>query len=168
MNVVRQRLLHTIRGGDVPSETLKRNVLELDKKRKMRKSKSKDQFIVTVPESMSYLDTVTFPMVVFAVGVAAFAKLLMTFDESRSQELLERKMMKAPDGQGSVRMLTREEWEKVRELRPRTPYESMLARPNARIRTGEPLHLEDIKDWTIDVLMDATSRVEEYGKHGSK
>lgn len=62
------------------------------------------------------------------------------YDESRSQELLERKMMKAPAGQGTVRMLTREEWEKFREIRPRTPFESKLARPNARMRTGEPLH----------------------------
>nr|GFB42869.1 hypothetical protein [Tanacetum cinerariifolium] len=40
-------------------------------------------------------------------------------------------------------MLTREEWEEFREVRPRTPFESKLARPNARIRTGEPLHLYD-------------------------
>jgi len=38
-------------------------------------------------------------------------------------------------------MLTREEWEEIREVRPRTPFESKLARPNARIRTEEPLRL---------------------------
>lgn len=38
-------------------------------------------------------------------------------------------------------MLTREEWDEIREVRPRTPFESKLARPNARIRTGEPLHM---------------------------
>ena len=54
--------------------------------------------------------------------------------------MIERKIKNAPPGQGSVRMLTREEWEEVREVRPRTPFESKLARPNARIRTGEPLH----------------------------
>jgi len=43
-------------------------------------------------------------------------------------------------GQGTVRMLSREEWEEMREVRPRTPFESKLARPNARIRTGEPVH----------------------------
>lgn len=37
-------------------------------------------------------------------------------------------------------MLSREEWEEIRDVRPRTPFESKLARPNARIRTGEPLH----------------------------
>ena len=38
-------------------------------------------------------------------------------------------------------MLTREEWEEIQEVRPRTPFESKLARPNARIRTGEKLHM---------------------------
>lgn len=76
MNGVRQRLLHTLRGGS-PSETLRRKALELEKKRKMRKSKSKDQFIVPVPESLSYLDTATMPMIVVAVGVVFFAKFLM-------------------------------------------------------------------------------------------
>ncbi|XP_057435798.1 uncharacterized protein LOC130728360 [Lotus japonicus] len=168
MNGVRRRLLHTLCGGDVPTEALKRRALELEKKRKMRRSKTKDQFIVTVPESLSYLDTATMPMVVFAVGVACFAKILMMLDESREQELLERKIKNAPAGQGTVRMLTREEWEKVREIRPRTPFESKFSRPNSRIRSGEPLHLDDLKDWTTDVFMDAVSRIEEYGKQGSK
>ncbi|RDX69765.1 hypothetical protein CR513_51079 [Mucuna pruriens] len=162
MNALRHRLLHTLR-GDVPTETLKRKALELEKKRKMRRSKSKDQFIVPVPESLSYLDTATMPMIVAAVGIALFAKLLMMYDESRSQELLERKIKNAPEGQGSVRMLNREEWEKVREISPRTPFESKFARSNSRIRTGEPLRLEDVKDWTTDVLMDALHRVDEYG-----
>ncbi|KAK7317916.1 hypothetical protein RJT34_02538 [Clitoria ternatea] len=168
MNAVRRRLLHTLRGGDIPTATLKTKALELEKKRKSRRSKSKDQFIVPVPESLSYLDTATMPMIVFAVGVALFAKLLMMYDESRSQELLERKIKNAPAGQGTVRMLTREEWEKVREIRPRTPFESKFSRPNSKIRSGEPVRLEDLKDWTTDVLMDALHRVEEYGKHGSK
>ena len=67
--------------------------------------------------------------------------LAWQYDESRSQELLERKIKNAPEGQGTVRMLTREEWEKFREVRPRTPFESKLARPNARIRTGEPVRM---------------------------
>lgn len=168
MNAVRHRLLHTLRSSDVPTETLRRKALELDKKRKTRRSKIKDQFIVPVPESLSYLDTATLPMVVAVVGIALFAKLLMMYDDSRSQELLERKIKNAPEGQGSVRMLTREEWENVREIRPRTPFESRFSRPNSRIRTGEPLRMEDVKDWTTDVLMDALHRVGEYGKHGSK
>ena len=63
------------------------------------------------------------------------------YDESKSQEMIERKIQNAPAGQGTVRMLTREEWEEIREVRPRTPFESKLARPNAQIRTEEPLHL---------------------------
>ncbi|CAJ1939689.1 unnamed protein product [Sphenostylis stenocarpa] len=167
MNSLRRRLLHTL-GGDVPTEALKRRALELEKKRKKRQPKSKDQFIVPVPESLSYLDTATMPMVVAAVGIALLAKLLMMYDESRSQELLERKIRNAPEGQGTIRMITREEWEKFREIRPRTPFESKFSRPNSRIRTGEPLRMEDVTDWTTDVLMDALHRVEEYGKHGSK
>lgn len=54
--------------------------------------------------------------------------------------MIERKIKNAPPGQGSIRMLTREEWEEIQEVRPRTPFESKLARPNARIRTGESLH----------------------------
>lgn len=65
--------------------------------------------------------------------------LYVQYDESKSQEMIERKIRNAPDGQGTVRMLTREEWIKIKEQRPRTPFESKLARPNARIRTGEPL-----------------------------
>lgn len=60
-------------------------------------------------------------------------------DEANAQERLEKKIKNAPEGQGTVRMLTREEWEKMREVRPRTPFESTIARPNAKIRTGEPL-----------------------------
>lgn len=77
MNVIRQRLLHTLRGDVFPTEALKKKALELEKKRKKRASKTKDQFIVTVPESLSYLDTASLPMIGVAVGIAVFAKLLM-------------------------------------------------------------------------------------------
>ncbi|KAI5603403.1 hypothetical protein POPTR_001G240904v4 [Populus trichocarpa] len=49
-------------------------------------------------------------------------------------------------------MLTCEEWEEFREVRSRTPFESKLARSNARRRTEEPVRMEDLKGWTIDVL----------------
>nr|KAJ0211075.1 hypothetical protein LSAT_V11C400166060 [Lactuca sativa] len=103
-----------------------------------------------------------------------FAKLLMMYDHSTSPERIEKKIQNAPPGQGTVRMLSREEWEKFREVQPRTPFESKLARPNARIRTWEPLHmcvailLEDVKDWTVDVLTDAFTRAKECVKQGSK
>ena len=38
-------------------------------------------------------------------------------------------------------MLEREEWDEIQEIRPRTPFESKLARPQARLRTGEPIRL---------------------------
>ena len=53
--------------------------------------------------------------------------------------MIERKIKNAPQGQGTVRMIDREEWDECREVRPRTPFESKLARPNAQIRTGEPV-----------------------------
>ncbi|KAL2344670.1 hypothetical protein Fmac_005955 [Flemingia macrophylla] len=71
---------------------------------------------------------------------------------TRSQELLERKIKNAPEGQGAVRMLTREEWVKCREIRPRTPYESKFLRPDARIRSGEPLRMVFVMhggDWIV-------------------
>ncbi|KAF7145895.1 hypothetical protein RHSIM_Rhsim04G0030600 [Rhododendron simsii] len=160
------RQMHTL-SRDGPSETLKRKVAELEKMRK-RKNPIKDKLLVDVPESTSYLDTATMPMILTAVGVALFAKLLMMLDESKSQETIERKIKHAPAGQGTVRMLSREEWDGIQEVRPRTPFESKLARPNARIRTGEPVPMEDLKDWTIDVLTDALTRVEETARSKPK
>lgn len=63
------------------------------------------------------------------------------YDDSKSEEMVERKIKNAPAGQGTVRMLTREEWDAIQEVRPRTPFESKFSRHNARIRTGEPLHM---------------------------
>ncbi|OMO74690.1 hypothetical protein CCACVL1_16542 [Corchorus capsularis] len=134
-------------------------------KMKKRRNPKKDQLFVEVPESRSFLDTAPLPMILAVAGIALFAKLLMMHDDSKSQELIERKIKNAPPDQGTVRMLTREEWEEIREVRPRTPFESKLARPSARIRTGEPLHAEDVKNWTIDVLTDALTRAEDCAKH---
>ncbi|XP_056689560.1 uncharacterized protein [Spinacia oleracea] len=58
------------------------------------------------------------------------------YDESRSQELIERKIHNSPPEQGTVKVLTLEEWEEIREVRPVTPFGSKLARSNARIRIG--------------------------------
>lgn len=164
---VLRRQMHLLQQREGPSEVLKGKITELERFRKRKKSMKKDQFIVDIPESKSFLDTASMPMILTAVGVALFAKLLMMYDESRSEELIERKIKNAPPGQGTVRMLSREEWEEIRDVRPRTPFESKLARPNARIRTGERLHMEDLKDWTIDVLSDALTRAEESVRHGS-
>ncbi|XP_027163822.1 uncharacterized protein LOC113764001 [Coffea eugenioides] len=155
-----KKKFHCLSRDAGPSEVLKKRIAEMERKRK-RRDPRKNQLFVEVPESKSFLDTATMPMILTVAGTALFAKLLMMLDESKSQEMIERKIKNAPPGQGSVRMLTREEWEEVREVRPRTPFESKLARPNARIRTGEPLHWEDVKDWTIDVLTDGFTRAEE-------
>ncbi|XP_025887799.1 uncharacterized protein [Solanum lycopersicum] len=181
------RQVHTLSREYGPSETLKRKVAELKVKRK-RKDPRKNQLFVQVPDSRSFLDTATMPMILTVVGTALFAKLLMMYDDSKSQDMIERKIKNAPAGQGTVRMLTREEWESVQEVRPRTPFESKLARPNAKLRTGEPLKMsfitgswvflpqhsyrdlsikEDVKDWTIDVITDALTRAEECAKRGS-
>ncbi|XP_077236619.1 cytoplasmic dynein 2 light intermediate chain [Tasmannia lanceolata] len=152
-----RRLLHTWR----PSEALKRKIAESEKARRNKKNPKKDEILVDVPESKAFLDSATMPMVLTAVAVALFAKVLMMYDESKTQERIERKIRNAPAEQGTVRMLSREEWDEIQEIRPRTPFESKLARPNARLRTGEPLRVEDVKDWSIDVLTDALTRVEE-------
>lgn len=159
------RQLHTI-PRDRPSNTLKMKVAEIRKNKKTSNPK-KNKLFVEVPESRSFLDTATMPMILTVVGTALFAKLLMMYDESTSQERLERKIKNAPPGQGTVRMLTREEWEVIKDLPPRTPFESKLARSNAQIRTGEPVHLEDLKDWTVDVLTDGLTRAEETVRRGS-
>ncbi|WOG90636.1 hypothetical protein DCAR_0309880 [Daucus carota subsp. sativus] len=160
------RHLHT-RSVDGPSNILKKKISLIEKQRK-KKNPKKNQLFVEVPESKSYLDTATLPMILTAVGGALFAKLLMMHDDSKSQEMIERKIKNAPAGQGTVRMLSREEWEDIKDVRPRTPFESKLARPKARLRTGEPIRMDDFKDWTIDVLTDAFTRVEENVRYRSK
>ncbi|KAI7744096.1 hypothetical protein M8C21_030346 [Ambrosia artemisiifolia] len=163
------RNLHTLtrRSSSSPSDSFKKKIAEIEKDRR-RRSPKRNRLFVETPESLSWLDTASMPMFATVAGIALFAKLLMMYDDAHSQERIERKIQNAPPGQGTVRMLTREEWEEFREVRPRTPFESKLARPNARIRTGEPLHMEDVKDWTIDVLTDALTRAEECVKQGSK
>ncbi|OVA05900.1 hypothetical protein BVC80_1701g43 [Macleaya cordata] len=162
-----RRLVHTW-SHDGPSETLKRKIAELERKRRKNINRKKNDFLVDVPESMAFLDTLKMPIVLTAVAVALFAKVLMMYDESKSQERIERKIRNAPTGQGTVRMLSPEEWENIQEVRPRTPFESKLARPNAQLRTDEPLRMGDVKDWGIDVLTDALTRVEESVRRTSK
>jgi len=69
--------LHTTVSHDGPTETLKRIIMELEKTRSKKNSKKRDDIFVQVPESMSFLDTATMPMILTVVGTAPFAKLLM-------------------------------------------------------------------------------------------
>lgn len=158
-----RRLAHTC-SHEPPSAALREQIAKLERKRKKMKILKKDDIFVETRESNAYLDQMKMPMVLTFVAVALFAKLLMTYDESKSQETIERKIRNAPAGQGTTRMLSREEWDEIQEVRPRTPFESKLARPNARLRTDEPMRMEDLKDWTVDVLTDALTRVEESVK----
>ncbi|WMV38762.1 hypothetical protein MTR67_032147 [Solanum verrucosum] len=70
------RQVHTLSREFGPSETLKRKVAELKVKKK-RKDPRKNQLFVQVPDSRSFLDTATMPMILTVVGTALFAKLLM-------------------------------------------------------------------------------------------
>lgn len=62
--------------SDVPTETLRKKITDLQKSKK-RRNPIKNQFLVEVPESRSYLDTATMPMFLAVVGIALFAKVLM-------------------------------------------------------------------------------------------
>ncbi|CAA6670102.1 unnamed protein product [Spirodela intermedia] len=117
----------------------------------------RDEFFVPLPESPAFLDTATMPMVLTAVVTALFVKVLMMAGEEDPE---------APAGQGTVRMLTREEWEEIQEVRPR-PLRIPPRSPKCRIRTGDSMHLVRswlnplpgrCEDWTIDVLSDAVTR----------
>lgn len=69
------KYLHTT-SHEAASESLKRMVADFQRKKKTRNLK-KNEVFVEVPESLSFLDTATMPMMLTAVGVALFAKLLM-------------------------------------------------------------------------------------------
>ncbi|KAI3990195.1 hypothetical protein MKX01_029173, partial [Papaver californicum] len=126
------RLIHT-EPHNPPSETFKKTISEMRKKKNMNYRNKNNKFLVDVPESMAYLDTLKMLVVLTTVVVALFAKVLMM--------RIERKIRSAPEGQGTVRMLSPEEWEEIQKVRPRTPFESKLSRPNARLRTDEPLRM---------------------------
>lgn len=69
------RKLHTV-SRDGPSESLKKKITEMEKKRKQSNPRKKE-LLVTVPDSKAFLDTATMPMILTVVGTALFAKLLM-------------------------------------------------------------------------------------------
>ncbi|KAF0913825.1 hypothetical protein E2562_024911 [Oryza meyeriana var. granulata] len=150
--------------GSSPGALLRMKVAERERGRRRPRDPARDEFFVPTPESMAWLDSVSLPMVLTAAAVALFTKLLMMEHDATDQERRERKIKNSHPDQGKVRMLTREEWDEIQEVRPRTPFESKLARPHARIRTGEPVRLEDVKDWATDMIMDAFTRAEESAK----
>ncbi|KAG0600532.1 hypothetical protein M758_11G041700 [Ceratodon purpureus] len=116
---------------------------------------------VKAPQGQGIWDT---PNIKAAVGMAlavVLAKLTMMYDESMEPERIERQAREFAEVQANLKPLTEEQWDEIQELRPRTPFESKIGRSHARIRTGEALSLEDIKDWATDVLVEAMMRKEE-------
>ena len=65
--------LHQPRAG--PTETLKQKIAEVEKKRK-KKNKKDDGFVVLVPEGQKWLDTPSVPMTLTFIAIAIAAKLL--------------------------------------------------------------------------------------------
>lgn len=61
---------------DGPSDTLKRKVAEMEKKKRSKDPK-RHRLYVDVPESTKWLDVPTMPMILISVGTAIFAKILM-------------------------------------------------------------------------------------------
>lgn len=62
---------------DRPSDILRSRVMERERFRQRPRNPSRDEFFVRVPESSSWLDTATMPMILTAVAIALFAKVLM-------------------------------------------------------------------------------------------
>ncbi|OAE22038.1 hypothetical protein AXG93_3719s1170 [Marchantia polymorpha subsp. ruderalis] len=84
------------------------------------------------------------------------------YDESQEEERVERKAREMVELQANQpKVISRELWDHLQQLPPRTPFESRIARDNARIRTGDPLSMEDVKDWATDVITDALARKED-------
>jgi len=114
--------------------------------RKKSRAEKDPALPVRAPQGQEIWDT---PNIKMAVGMAVavvLAKLTM---------------MEFAEVQASLKPLTEEQREEIQELRPRTPFESKIGRSHARIRTGEALSLEDIKDWATDVLVETMMRKEE-------
>ncbi|KAL3696919.1 hypothetical protein R1sor_010995 [Riccia sorocarpa] len=114
---------------------------------------------VEIPESKDFYDTPSLKVGLGLVAVAIIAKLTMMYDESKEEERVERKAREMVELQGSEpKLVSRELWDYLQQLPPRTPFESRIVRDNARIRTGDPISLEDAKDWAVDVITDALAR----------
>lgn len=60
-----------------PGDLLRSRIRERERARRRRRDPARDEFFVQVPESASWLDTASMPMILTAVAVALFAKVLM-------------------------------------------------------------------------------------------
>ncbi|RVW90645.1 hypothetical protein CK203_038772 [Vitis vinifera] len=105
-----------------------------------RKKTSPEKFTGKVASDKCFLTTILPTGKLWGLGkVTEMKHDHRKYDDSKSEEMVERKIKNAPAGQGTVRMLTREEWDAIQEVRPRTPFESKFSRHNARIRTGRTI-----------------------------
>eukprot|EP00850_Spirogloea_muscicola_P025465 SM003187S12238 [mRNA] locus=s3187:47:797:+ [translate_table: standard] len=86
--------------------------------------------------------------------VAVIAKLIMMYDEAKEPERIARRAREQELEQAKLEPMSREKWEAIQAMRPRTPFESRAGRDGARLRTGETITLEDFRDWAVDVLVD--------------
>ncbi|CAM6095082.1 unnamed protein product [Calypogeia fissa] len=130
--------------------------------RQQQRKKIPRNLKVEIPESTEFYDTPNLKIALGMVAVTILAKLTMMYDESKEEERTERRAKEQVESQaGAPQIVSRELWDHLQQLRPRTPFESGIARDNARIRTGDPLSLEDIKDWAVDVLTEALARKED-------
>ncbi|XP_024360636.1 uncharacterized protein [Physcomitrium patens] len=129
--------------------------------RPVRLKREEPPLPVQAPFTQEIFDTPNIKMAVGMVLAVVLAKLTMMYDESLEPERIERQAREFAEVQANLKPLSRDEWEEIQELRPRTPFESKIGRSHSRIRTGEVLSLEDIKDWAFDVLMEAMMRKEE-------
>lgn len=87
--------------------------------------------------------------------VAVVAKLVMMYDESLEPERVAQKAREFAKAQESLEPYTREEWDELQSVRPRTPFETSLGRERGRIRNGDPVSFHDFRDWVIDVVIES-------------
>lgn len=71
------RAIRAVRSGDAPSDLIRARIFDRERARRRPRDPARDEFFVPTPESASWLDTASLPMVLTAVAVALFAKLLM-------------------------------------------------------------------------------------------
>lgn len=87
MGAIRTTLRHRMRlhtcATDGPSQMLRKKVVEAERARKMRKHAKRNEFVVNVPETTAFLDTLPMPTVLTAVAIALFAKVLMMVRKPR-------------------------------------------------------------------------------------
>ena len=76
-----------------PGDLLRSWIGERERVRRRPRDPARDEFFVQVPESGSWLDTASMPMILTAVAVALFAKVLMMVRYCYPSSKFEKKIM---------------------------------------------------------------------------